>query len=112
MAIQKKRFFFTFIFTILSWGIWMYVLLTVPPENPNNFLSIPVSYIFFFTPLFLSLFLTITFLLGNTRRGFLLSIGIIGLLILQLLKTVNFLTVGLLLAIFIVFELYFSRSRN
>lgn len=112
MAIHKKRFFFTFIFTVLSWGVWIYVLLSIPPEYPNHFLSIPLSYIFFFAPLFVSLFLTITLLLGNTRRGFLLSMGIIVLLILQLLKTVNFLTVGLLLASLLVFELYYTHDRG
>jgi hypothetical protein len=109
MVRGKKRFLFSFILTVAAWISWAMVLIGLSPDSPSKISFIPVTYLAFFIPLLLAIFLTSAILLGNSRRGFLISLGVFGLLILRLLKIGNFLTIGLLGACLIVFELYFQR---
>jgi len=112
MAIHKKRFLFTFIFALFSWAIWLFVLATIAPGGSKELFFFPFSYVYFFIPLLLAIFLTSTLLLGHTRRGFFITLGVFCLLTLRLLKITNFLTVGLLAASLVVFELYFYKERG
>ncbi|MFZ5365770.1 MAG: hypothetical protein ACOZBZ_00570 [Patescibacteria group bacterium] len=99
---RRKNFLPSFLLTILFWLCWIYVLLFTAPESNLLF------FIFYFL-LFLSLFLTSSLVFANSRRGFLLALGIIGIAILQQIKLLNILNVILLLGILLSFELYFSH---
>ncbi|PJE67308.1 hypothetical protein COU95_03115 [Candidatus Shapirobacteria bacterium CG10_big_fil_rev_8_21_14_0_10_40_9] len=99
---RRKNFLPTFLLTILFWLCWIYILLFTAPES--NFLL----FTFYFL-LFLSLFLTFSLIFANSRRGFLLVLGITGVVFLQQIKLLNILNLILLLGILLSFELYFSR---
>lgn len=78
------------------------MLFTAPETNFLIFL--------FYFLVFLSFFLAFSLILANSRRGFLLALGVTGIAFLQQIKLLNILNVILFLAILSSIELYFSRS--
>lgn len=59
--------------------------------------------------LFLSLFLTLSLLLANSRYGFLLAGGVIIYLLLRFAKMTNFLNLLLLASLLLTIEIYFRK---
>jgi len=98
---RRKKYFITFITTLLLWGSLGYLIyFTAPSTN-----SIPL----FFGGLFFALFITCALILGNSRRGLLIGILATTSLLLKYLQAFNFLTVLLLIAFLITIELILSK---
>ncbi len=98
---RRKNFLPTLIITILFWIATIYIILYVSPS------SITIYYLLF--TIFFSLFLILSLLLANTRRSFLLAIGMTIFLFLRFLKIANLLTILLLISSLTALEIYFRR---
>jgi hypothetical protein len=72
----RRNFLPAFIITVLLWLAVAFIVFKTSPDLGNIFL--------FFLSLTPALALTLALLLGNTRRGFLLSLCVICFLILRL----------------------------
>lgn len=116
-----KRFITAFsLAALFSWFLWVLVVLLLPPKTWPNYL------VFFLTlagALTFSLALVVYLLVGfftdpvdprgtlreSLRRGFLASLCFSGLLLLKLLNLVSLFNVGLLVAVIVFLEVYFSQ---
>ena len=104
MRRKRKNFSPTFILTIFFWLIWLAVLLFFTPES----LLVIAG---FFLALFLALFFTFSLLLANSRRGFLIALGLILFLILRWQKMGHVLNSILLITTILVLETYFTKRK-
>ena len=104
---RRKNFFPTLLLAVIFWIGWLYIVFSVSPENTTY--HIPHTICFFFA-LFLALFLTLSLVLANTRRGFLMTLGVIGFLILRLLDSAHYLNLILLAGILFSLEIYLSKK--
>jgi hypothetical protein len=115
---NRRNFLPTFIINFLLWIFLAIFLVNSSPSSTsaltilNLKIQLPINIIFFFIIFTLALTLTISLLLGNTRRGFLLTLGVDTFLALQLIKQVNILNLILIGAIIVVFELLFSVKNK
>jgi len=104
---RRKNYFPTMMLMIVFWLLWVSLVWWVDPTILKN-LPPRESYWPFFLLFFLALFLTLSLILQNTRRGFLISFGILLFLILRLSglgHVINGLLIG---GIVIAIEVYFS----
>jgi hypothetical protein len=115
---NRRNFLPTFIVNFLLW-IFLVIFLARNSPSSTSLLTIlnlkiqmPINIILFFIIFTLTLTLTLALLIGNTRRGFLLTLGVDALLTLQLIKQVNILNLILVGAIITVFELLFSVKKQ
>jgi len=99
VRIRRKSFFPTLLLAILFWFGWGWLVYSTAPTN--SFLLIA-----FFFLLFMAFFLTAALVFANSRRGFLIGVGIICFLIFRYYQIGNILNVALLLGIFLCLELY------
>ncbi|MGI5825988.1 MAG: hypothetical protein ACOX50_01095 [Patescibacteria group bacterium] len=115
---NRRNFLPTFIINFLLWIFLAIFLIKSSPSSTsvltilNLKIQLPINIILFFIIFTLTLTLTIALLLGNTRRGFLLTLGVDTLLALQLIKQVNILNLVLVGAIIAVLELLFSVKKQ
>ena len=72
---RRKNFFPTLILIFFFWTTLGLMVYFVEPETLKNIL-IPGLYLPFFLNLFLALFFTLAIIFINSRRGFLISLGI------------------------------------
>lgn len=100
---QRRNFLPTFLFSLLLWALVFYFLVSFPPLN---FWYILVFYVVFF----LSTLITISLLLGHTRRGLLFSLGIVSFLVLNQIKQAHLLNYLLFGGLFLSIELYLSKK--
>lgn len=102
---QKKRksYLFTFLITILLWGFLGFLVYFVDPQKSG---AVPI----FFAILFAALFLTFSTLFANTRRGLIVSFGIILFLMLRYLGVGNILNLILIVGVAVSVELFFGRG--
>ncbi len=90
--LHRRNFLPTVIVNLFLWAICGLIIFFLDPNNNFKFqilnFKLPVypNIILFFITLALSLTLTLALLFGNTRRGFLVSLAIVGALILQITK--------------------------
>jgi hypothetical protein len=101
---KRKNFFPTLLVTIVLWaivGLWIYFI------DPDVFAAIPLMLFL----VFLALLFTLSTLLGNTRRGFILALGTVSFLILRLLGIGNILNALLLLGLLTTVEFYFIKRK-
>jgi len=103
---RRKNFLPTLILTLLSWLSWLYIVFYFSPKNTIKF-----SIFLFFLLLALSLTLTFSLIFANSRRGFVLSLGIVGFLALRAANLDNYLNLILLFGIILSLELYFSQRQ-
>jgi hypothetical protein len=108
-AKRNKNFVPTILLTLVFWVMWVALVWLVDPEVLVN-LPPKKSYWPFFILLFLALFLTLALLLKNTRRGLVISLGVIGFLILRLNGLGHIINGLLLVGIIMAIELY-SRLK-
>lgn len=99
---QHRNFLPAFLLTLLVWLGWLYFFISFPPETK---LLISIFYLF----LFLANFLTFSLILGNSRRGFLISSAIISYLFLNQMKQAHVLNFILIGGILLSIELYFRK---
>ena len=95
----------TFIFALLFSGTTYLILTRIHPENIKHFL-IPNSYLPLLISVFLSSFFLFSFILLNSRRGFLISLLMLIFLFLHLQQT----EIPLKIVFFIVAPLFFIET--
>lgn len=100
--VKNKNFLPTLLVALFSWlGLTLIILYA----SPTSLFLLTTFYLL----LFMALFLTLSLLLGNSRRGFLISLGIIIFLLLRFLKMAYFLNLALLIGTLVSLELYFKK---
>lgn len=90
---------------LFLWTAWLLVFLFFPPEAflaPFLFLILT----------FFAVFLTSALLFANTRRGFLIGIGVLFLAILNYYKVGNYLNIILITGILLSVEYYFASQNT
>jgi hypothetical protein len=107
---RHKNYFLTFVLILIFWVITGFIVGFVEPELVRDIL-IPHSYLVLFAPLFLALLLTTSVLLTNTRRGLVITCGVISFLILRLHELGNLLNLILLVGLAAAVEYYFTQKR-
>lgn len=65
-----------------------------------------------FVLMFLSGFFLVTFIVNNSRRGCLLSLGLIGFFLLRYLKTFNYFSLVILILFLITVELLLAENKQ
>lgn len=83
------------------WTAWLLVFLFFPPE-------VFLAPFLFLILTFFAVFLTGALLFANTRRGFLIGIGILFLAVFNYYKVGNYLNIILITGILLSIEYYFS----
>lgn len=101
---RRRNFLPTLLVTIILWGIFAVIFFFVPPET--NLLPL----LFLVVVVLASLF-TGSLIFANTRRGFLLALGILVFMLLNYYNIGNYLNIVLLVGILFAAEYYFS-SRD
>lgn len=96
---------------LIFWGIFIFIVLEAP--YPKSLTQANFSQIgLFFVSLFLALIATFNIFLKNMFLSFSFSLGLIFLLILKALDSLNFVTATLIiLAVGLLFS-YFKRKKN
>lgn len=105
---QKVRLRKNFLPTlILNLGLWFGVVSIVYYVDPER----PGALILFFVTLLSALFFTLATVFLNSRRGFLASLVICVFLVLRYIGIGSPLQFGLLIAVFLTIEYYFSSLK-
>jgi hypothetical protein len=100
---HRRNFLPALILACLFWTALTLVIFNTSPEEKFSLLV-------FFCTLFGALTLTLALLFGNTRRAFLLTLGVIIFLVFRLLEMANTLNLILLFGTLLSLEIYFSRG--
>ena len=108
---RRRNFLPALFFALLFWGVVAFFIFFVDPELVRDWL-LRGSYLPFFLSLWLALFLTASLLFAHTRRGFLLSFGLIAFLSLRLLGLGHLLNAILLFSFLVFFELALSARPH
>jgi len=100
------RLFLKILLSLIFWGVFIYVVFQIPYPESLTQASIN-QLLYFFIPLFLALIFTSNLLLKSILRSILISFGIILLLVLKALDSLNIVSalltiiaVGLLISYF------------
>ncbi|PIP51804.1 hypothetical protein COW80_00525 [Candidatus Beckwithbacteria bacterium CG22_combo_CG10-13_8_21_14_all_01_47_9] len=107
MRPRRKNYLPTLILIVILWSLLGLMLFFVEPELVKNIL-LPGLYLPFFLLFFPAGFFSLAVILGNTRRGLLVTIGLTCWLILRLYQLDNGLNLLLILGILIVADRYFN----
>jgi hypothetical protein len=99
----RENFFPTLLLAILAWLGWIYIVYFQAPESSY---LIGLFYLF----LFVALFLTISLLLANSRRGFLSALALIALLLFHQFEQAHIINLALVFALLLSIELYFWKK--
>lgn len=106
------HFFLKSSLSLIAWGIFIYVLFFV--DYPSSLTQAsPVQLLLFFIPLYFAIAFTFNLLIRNIIICLVISLGIILLLILKALDSLNFVSGGLAIISVILLVSYFKKgSRN
>lgn len=116
--LHRRNFFPAFIFNCIFFIAMTIIVLFTQPDKKLTIkisstpLVLPINIVLFFLSSFLFLAFTLSLLLANTRRGFLISLLINSILFLRLVKLAHWWNIVILIAIFIFVELYFSSGNK
>lgn len=99
---QRKDFFFSFLVAVTLWVFWLTLFFFVPPEIPG------ITFLFLVLT-FAAFFLTAALLLANTRRGFLVAVGAVLIMLLSYYGAGNYLNILLVIGILAATEYYLSK---
>ena len=99
---KRKNFLPTLFLAILFWITWGWLTYSFPPEGFLVFVG-------FLTSLFMALFLTASLLLANSRRGFLIAVGLVGFLLFAYFDLGHWLNLALFVAILVFLEIYLAK---
>jgi len=100
---QRENFLPTLLLTILTWLGWFYFFYFQAPDSND---TIGLFYLF----LFIALFLTISLLLANSRRGFLSALALISILVLRQFEQFHIINLILFFALLFSIEIFFWRK--
>jgi hypothetical protein len=115
---NRRNFLPTFLVNLLLWLAVALIIFKTSPDQVSLFKLGPLSFsaksniLLFLTALTATLGLTLSLIIGNSRRGFFASLYITGILALRLIKMASLLNLLLLLALFITAEVYFSTRKK
>ncbi|MBI2035042.1 MAG: hypothetical protein HYT11_04885 [Candidatus Levybacteria bacterium] len=101
---RRKNFLPALLVTIILWGILAIIFFFVPPETP-------LMPLLFLLIVFLTALFTGSLIFANTRRGVLLSLGILVFMLLNYYNIGNYLNLALLAGILVTLDYYLSH-RN
>jgi len=107
---RRKNFIITFILILFFWSLFWLIVFFVDPVLLKNII-IPGFYLPFFLILFMAIFLSLAVILANSKKSFLISLGLISFLILKLYQLANFLNIILIVSLVLVLENYFTRQN-
>ncbi|MFH0863581.1 MAG: hypothetical protein V1858_00620 [Candidatus Gottesmanbacteria bacterium] len=99
--VKRKNFLPTLLIALFFWINIVFIVLYIPPS--------PLAICYLLSAIFIALLLTLSLVLGNSRSGFLISLGITLFLFLRLTKMVNNLNLILLAGILFSLELYLKK---
>ena len=103
--------FLKILLALIFWGIFSYVIIYVNyPESLTQ--ASTGQLLYFFIPLFLAIIFTVNILLRSIIRSILIAFGVIILLVLKALDSLNLVSAGLtIIAIGLLFS-YFNPSTR
>src|SRR3989344_2108184 len=102
---------FSLVHMLISWGIFIYVVLKIP--YPETLTSANIFQVFsFFTSLFLSLSFTINLLLHFMLKSIVISFGIILIIVLKALNSLNIVSFGLTVIAFGLLLSYLKKQKS
>lgn len=107
MIKRRKNYLPSLVLIIILWGLLGALVYWVEPELVKDVL-IPGLYLPFFLLFFPASLLTLALLLGNSRKGFLISLGITIGLILRVYRLDNWLNYILILGLMLAVDRYYS----
>lgn len=105
MKRTKKNYLAGLLVTILLWVLLALVIWFVDPNIIADWL-IPDGYLVFFGLLFLAVFFSMSYVLGNVRRGLLVAFGVLILGYLKIWRISSWFNTVLLIGILIAIEVY------
>lgn len=105
MRKRRKNYLPVVILILVLWGLLGAMIYWVEPELVKDML-VPRLYLPFFLLFFPACFFTLAIGLANTRRGFLVTIGLTGFLILRVYQLGNLLNLLLLAGMVVAVERY------
>lgn len=100
----RKNFFVTLLVIIV---LWLFVISIIFFVDPSGIGVVPL----FLIVSFLALFFTISTVLINTRRGLIISTGLIIFSILRIFGIGNILNLILLIGLVVTLEFYLSKNE-
>lgn len=107
---RRKNLIPMLFLAVVCWVGVGYLIYAVSPNRPLP-TPLPIdSKTPFFLLLFLTLFFSLTLLFNNTRRGFLVALGLTALVLLRFFKFFHPLYIVLVLAILFTVELFFAKK--
>jgi len=107
---KRKNYLPSLILLLISWAALGLMVYFVEPQLVKNII-IPNFYLPFFINLFLCLFLSLSFILNNSKRGFLWSLGVVVFLIFRLYKIGNLLNAILIVGCLLSLDYHFTNLK-
>lgn len=108
---KRRNYWPSLVVTMIWWLVVVVMVLLVDPVVVADF-PLPHSYGIFFLFLFLASLFTASLLLVNTRRGFLVAMGVLILGYLRLWRVLNLFNLVVLIGALIAFEFYFTGGKR
>ena len=103
----KKNYVPAILLSLLFWTLLGLLIIFVDPSLIENFVF-KGTYLLFFVLLFLSVFFSASLLLSSSRRGFLISLGVCGALLLRVKSLGNIINLLLLIVFLVLLEFYWG----
>jgi len=104
---RRKNYLPTLVTMVILWGLLGGLVYWVEPKLVKDIL-IEGLYLPFFLLFLPAIFLTLAVILGNTKRGLLISLGLTGMLILKVYEIENWLNFILVAGIVVAVDRYLS----
>lgn len=108
---RKKNLIPTLVLALLSWSALGYFIYAFSPHTSLPLLPLDPKIVFSLV-VFLALFFSFTLLFQNTRRGFLVGLGLTTLIILRFFQFFHPLYIVLIVALLLTTELYFASEKT
>jgi hypothetical protein len=104
-GMRQRNFYKTAVAIVVLWAAVAGIIWQIPPEDN---LTVTI----FLVVMFLAIFLTASVILANSRRGFLVAMGILGSLVAKPLGFVNYLAIGAWWCMLIFVEVWFWYRKS
>jgi len=115
---HRRNFLPALLASLFFWLAWFLIIFSSSPQGQLNLtllrfdFKLPLNLIFFFLTLTFASTLTFALLFGNARRGLFLALFCDSYLLLRLIKQASWLNFFLILAFFLISEIYFSSHQK
>ncbi len=105
MKKRRKNYLPTLVLIVVLWSLLLSMITYVEPELIKDIL-VPGLYLPFFLLFLPASFFSLAVFLANTRRGFLVSLGLTGYLVLRVYELGNVLNLLLIIGIVVAIDRY------